>query len=308
MLLQMEQLQSSMAQVSEQAKTLGTCIARLQGLTITLRRQCQTAPSTPAALAAGDLRPSDKTLVLQLVLGHVAEQLPELLGSSPLLKGLPNVGRVASALGGLVGLGSRAGPGFENCSSRQLSMGNKDALASEKLQHRSISAGAGLRGGHLSGVLDILEPWPEGKEPAAFVGQLDIGTTKHDLANQASADYQLNGRSASSPAAFALIAPATTEAAGSGGLGSGGGKGAATTAAASDAAAGDACERGAPACATTTFTGRWGGPASDDGVDEDWGSWGWVGECQRRSSRSSLCGFIPWLSAVRSAKSLDLKR
>ena len=131
-----------MAQVSEQAKTLGTCIARLEGLNITLgkqqgdlampalsetaaggvpggagagaagalspsdrtlHKQCQGA-TTAAALAAGALSPSDKTLVLQLVLGHVAEQLPELLGGHPLLRGLPDVGEVAAALEDLAGV------------------------------------------------------------------------------------------------------------------------------------------------------------------------------------------------------------
>ena len=95
-------MQSSMAQVAGQANTLGTCIARLQGSTITLRKQRQ--GGTSAGAAAGALSPSDKTLVLQLVLGHVAEQLPELLGGHPLLRGLPDVGEVAAALEDLAGV------------------------------------------------------------------------------------------------------------------------------------------------------------------------------------------------------------
>ena len=308
MLLDMEQVQSSMAQVSDQAKTLGSCIARLQGLTITLRRQRQTVHSTAAAaLAAGDLSPSDKTLVLQLVLRHVAEQLPELLGSSPLLTGLPNVGRVASALGGLVGLGgragtgglvglgSRAGAGLADCSSRQL-MGGTDGLASDLLlQQRSNSAGAGLGDGHIP-VLEMGEPWPEGKHPAAVVpDQLANQNPEHGLA-QAAAGRQLKCQSTSITAPFPLVNPAATGAAGRGGAGSGGGDRPAAV------AASGICGVVAPATAENPAD------AAVEGVDEDWGSWGWVGECQRRSRRSSLCArYIPWLSGVRSAKSLDLK-
>lgn len=143
-MMELQQARTAMARAADQARVLGTCIARLQGSTITLR--------TPkAGSAAGGLSPHDKTLVLQLVLGHVAEQLPELMKENPLLRGLPHAGRVESVLGDIVGF-SRALSGSNG--SRQI---EAEQGTSVSLQQRSSSAGGG--GGGIP-LLNLLTPLP----------------------------------------------------------------------------------------------------------------------------------------------------